>query len=75
MHKKIAQPIKLIRLLKMIVILIMIVNLPVTVFTEALQRMSLGSKYDEINEFYTLLSDFKTTNPSLLKQKIVKIEF
>ena len=69
MHKKIAQPIKLIRLLKMIVILIMIVNLPVTAFTEALQRMSLGSKYDEINEFYTLLSDFKNHKPITAETK------
>ena len=72
MHKKIAQPIKLIRLLKMIVILIMIVNLPVTVFTEALQRMSLGSKYDEINEFYTLLSDFKNHKPITAETKSSK---
>ena len=40
------------------------------------KRMSLGSKYNEINDFYTLLSAFiKIQKQTLLKQKIVKIKF
>ena len=38
------------------------------------KRMSLGSKYGEMNEFYTLLNAFIYTKQPLLKQIFVKIE-
>ena len=40
--------------------IIMAIRLLFTIFTEAL-RMSLDSKHDEINEFYTLLNAFINT--------------
>ena len=40
------------------------------------KRMSIGSKYDEINDFYTLLNAFVNTHETTTTEtKIVKIEF
>ena len=40
------------------------------------KRMSIGSKYDEINDFYTLLNAFVNTHEATTTEtKIVKIEF
>ena len=55
------QPIKLVRLLKIRVILIM------TFYKfyrdlKKFKRMSLGSKYDDMNDFYTLLNETETKN-------------
>ena len=46
------------------VILIMTVNLLFSIFTEA-YRMSPGSKYDEIKDFYTLLNGFINTHKAI----------
>ena len=60
-------------MLKMKVILIMTISLLYTGFTETFKRMSQGSKYDEINEFYTLLNEFiETHEASAIETKIVK---
>ena len=43
---------------------------------EKFKRMvSIDSKHSELKGFYILLSNFKITNPSLIKQEIIKIEF
>ena len=55
------------------VILIMTISLLITGFTETFKRMSQGSKYDEMNEFYTLLTEFiETHEASAIETKIVK---
>ena len=52
------QAIKLVRQLKIRVILIITLNTLFINFTETLKRRSLGSKYDEMNDFCTLLNAF-----------------
>ena len=60
-------------MLKMKVILIMTISLLITGFTETFKRMSQGSKYDKMNEFYTLLTEFiETHEASAIETKIVK---
>ena len=46
------------------VIIIMTLNTLFTNFTEILQSMPLGSKYDEINYLYALLNAFINTHES-----------
>ena len=40
-----------------------------------LKIVFLESKHGESKEFYKLLSTSKITNPSLMKQKFIKMEF
>ena len=55
------QPTKLARLLKIRVILIMTFYKFYRDFKK-FKRMSLGSKYDDMNDFYTLLNETETKN-------------
>ena len=65
---RLVQTIKLVRVLKMRVIIVMTLNTLFKYFTETFtetKRMSLGSKYNEMNGFHALLDSFINTHEAI----------